>query len=204
MLGRRTCAAAALWLGLFAAEAARAEAVVRGRVTLDLPGTSSSDLGPVVVYVDAEGVAAKPSAAIFSVHQKNARFAPGFLAIGAGQSVAMPNDDLIFHNVFSYSKPNDFDLGLYASGESRTVTLRHPGVVRLYCAIHESMNGTIFVSPSPWFAVTTADGSFSIAGAPPGRHRLRTWNARVPDTERWIEVPAGGELALEVSLIPGD
>jgi plastocyanin len=201
----RARAIAALALGVLAAGAARADSAVRGRVTLDLPGTTLADLGPIVVYVDGDGAAKAPAAGDPpAVHQKDARFAPAFLAVSAGQNVLMPNDDRIFHNVFSYSKPNDFDLGLYASGESRTVPLRHPGVVKLYCAIHESMNGAIFVAPTPWFAVAQPDGAFVVRGAPAGRRRLRTWNEKLPDTERWIEVPAGGELALEVSLIPGE
>jgi plastocyanin len=69
------------------------------------------------------------------MHQREARFAPPFLAIAAGQSVAMENDDAIYHNVFSFSKSNDFDLGLYPAGESRTVTFRYAGVVRTYCSI---------------------------------------------------------------------
>jgi plastocyanin len=193
---------AALALAASAAGPALGDALVRGRVALDLPGTSLAEIGPVVVYLDGPG--GKAPAASASVHQKDARFAPSFLAVAAGQSIAMPNDDRIFHNVFSYSKPNDFDLGLYAAGESRTVTLRHPGVVRLYCAIHESMNGTIFVAPSPWFAVAASDGSFAIAGAPAGRRRLRSWNLRIPDSERWVDVPPSGEVALDMPLIGGE
>ena len=201
----RSGAIAALALALCAAPAARADGVVRGRVTLDLPGTTLADLGPVVVYVDGATAAAvaRAPAELPSVHQKDARFAPSFLAISAGQSVAMPNDDRIFHNVFSYSKPNDFDLGLYPSGQSRTVPFRHPGVVKLYCAIHESMNGAIFVAPTPWFAVAGADGAFAIRGVPAGRHQLRTWNEKLPDTERAIEVGPSGEVVVEVSLVPG-
>jgi plastocyanin len=196
--------AALLALGLVGPGAAAADAVVRGRVTLDLPGTAFADLGPVVVYLDGGPTAGKPAGDMPSVHQKDARFAPSFLAIAAGQNVAMPNDDRIFHNVFSYSKPNDFDLGLYPSGQSRTVPFRHPGVAKLYCSIHESMNGAIFVSPTPWFAVVGADGTFAVPGAPPGHWHLRTWNEKLPDTDRSIEVPAAGDLALQVSLIPGN
>ena len=46
----------------------------------------------------------------------------------------MPNDDVIFHSVFSYSTPNDFDLGLYPRGESRGERrFQYPGVVRICC-----------------------------------------------------------------------
>ena len=184
---------------LLATAGARAEDL-RGRVVLDLPGTRLADLGPVVVYLAPEpGVAVPPATRPASLHQKDAAFAPRFLAVQAGQSVAMLNDDQIFHNVFSYSKPNDFDLGLYAAGESRDVTFKHPGAVKLYCSIHESMNGTIFVAPTPWFAVADADGRFALRGVPPGKHRLRTWNEKLPDTEQTVVAPAD---ALAIPLVP--
>lgn len=190
--------------------AARAGGAVQGRVTFDVPGMQLADLGPIVVYVaDAEGGgadAAPPAKAVVhltpSVHQKDARFSPGFLAIAAGQSVEMPNDDLIYHNVFSYSKPNDFDLGLYPAGESRSVAFAHAGVAKLYCSIHESMNGTIFVAPTRWFAVAASDGRYELRGVPPGRHRLRTWNEKLPDTEHVVDVPASGEATADLSLVP--
>jgi plastocyanin len=185
-----------------AATSARAEGDVRGRVTLDLPGMRLADLGPVVVYVAAEpGVAAPPPATIPLLHQKDAAFLPAFLAVAAGQKVAMPNDDLIFHNVFSYSKPNDFDLGLYAAGDSRTVTFAHPGVVKLYCSIHESMNGIVFVAPTPWFAVADSEGRFALRGVPPGSHRIRTWNEKLPDTEQITTVRASGVSAIDIPLV---
>ena len=195
--------AVAVFAVLAVAAAAGAESDLRGRVLLDLPGKLLSDLGPIVVYVAAEpGVTVAAPAAIPSLHQKNAAFLPGFLAIAAGQSVAMPNDDMIFHNVFSYSKPNDFDLGLYAAGESRTLAFKHPGVVKLYCSIHESMNGMIFVSPTPYFDVVDSGGHFALRGVPPGKHRIRTWNEKLPDTEQTTTVPPSGVSALEISLVP--
>jgi len=162
-----------------------------------------ADLGPVVVYVDArKGVAPAISGAPPTVRQKDASFVPGFLAVAAGQRVAMPNDDLIYHNVFSYSRPNDFDLGIYPAGESRTVPFAHPGVVKIYCSIHESMNGTVFVAPTPWFTVAASDGTFTLRGLPAGSQRLKTWNEKLPDTQHEITVPASGELTVELSLLP--
>jgi plastocyanin len=155
----------------------------------------------VVVYLEPLGgsvPAAPPERPV--VRQRGARFDPGFLAIAAGQTIDMPNEDAIYHNVFSYSKPNDFDLGLYPSGQSRSVTFRHAGVVRTYCSIHESMNGTVFVAPTPLFAVPDEQGRFEIEGVPPGRYRLRTWCERLPATEREIEV-GPGVLDLDVRLV---
>lgn len=188
---------------LATAQLAHAGGDVRGRVVLDLPGMQLADVGPVVVYLAAEpGPAAPPPASTPELHQNDAAFAPSFLAIAAGQNVSMPNDDEIFHNVFSYSKPNDFDLGLYAAGQTREVAFRHPGVVKLYCSIHESMNGSIFVAPTPFFDVAGEGGRFALRDIPPGAHRIRTWNEKLPDTEHSIVVPASGVSGLEISLVP--
>jgi hypothetical protein len=204
---RRALAALLLLAGAAgaAAAAAGAPAALRGRATLALEGQTLADVQPVVVYlepIDAPAPA-PPAGPRPTVHQRDARFAPRFLAIAAGQSVEMPNDDAIYHNVFSYSKPNDFDLGLYPAGQSRSVKLRHAGAVKLYCSIHESMMGTIFVAPSPWFAVLGADGRFAIEGVPAGRYELATWSERLPTTRREVALRAGEALELDVPLVEG-
>lgn len=182
----------ALALSLAAAAPASA-GEVRGRVALGVQGVSFEDAGPVVVYLEGDGGAPLhyelPKRAL-EIHQKDASFKPSFLVIAAGETVVMPNDDVIFHNVFSYSTPNDFDLGLYPRGESRTKTFQYPGVVRMYCSIHESMSATIFVAPSIWHAVAGSHGEFEIRDVPPGKYRLRTWNRRLPPVSQAIEVKA--------------
>jgi len=177
-------------LGVALAAQAAAGGELRGRVALDLPGARLADFGPVVVYL--EGRAGVPaSGGRRELRQRDAQFSPGFLTVAAGDSVAMPNDDDIFHNVFSFSSPNQFDLGLYPSGESRKVAFRHAGVVKVYCSIHEGMSATIFVAPTRWFAVAADDGRYAIPDVPPARYRLRTWAEKLPETDRDVEVGAG-------------
>jgi hypothetical protein len=191
--------AAALLAALLSAPAAAGE--LRGRVVLDLPGVGLADVVPVVVYLDGGDGAARPAPPSRppTLRQKSARFSPPFLVVARGQPVAMPNDDAIYHNVFSFSAPNDFDLGLYPAGESRSVTFRSPGVVRIFCSIHESMNATVFVTPTPWFAVVDGSGDFSIEGVPAGRYLLRTWAEKLPARELNVRVGAG-VTSLEVRL----
>lgn len=194
----------ALLLGLLAApvaSAAQETGTLRGRVVLGVEGVALAEMGPIVVYLEPrEGDGAPPALTPPRVLQKDATFSPGFLAIAVGQSVEMRNDDAIYHNVFSFSKPNDFDLGIYPAGKSRTVTFRYPGVVRTYCSIHDSMRGTIFVSPSPNFAQVDGAGRFSIRNVPVGRHRLRTWCERLPELITAVDVTAGRTTTLELSL----
>ena len=195
---RRTAAAAlfAAACGLGAAQAVGADPVgeLRGSVSLGVAGVPLAAVAPIVVYLEPQGRAAagdeKPRATV-RMRQKDARFAPPFLVVAAGTSVEMANDDAIYHNVFSYSRPNDFDLGLYPAGESRALVLRHPGVVKLYCSIHESMNATILVTPARWFDVVDAKGGYSLPGVPPGRYRAVVWAERLPASEQIVEIGAG-------------
>jgi len=173
---------------------------VHGRLSLGVEGASLDRAGPVVVYLEGVDGPLPPPARTrtLEIKQKDAAFAPPFLAIAAGETVVMPNDDVIFHNVFSYSTPNDFDLGLYPRGESRAKTFQYPGVVRIYCSIHESMNATIFVAPSSYFAVVGTTGAFTIRDVPPGRYRLRTWNRRLPPASQLVDVGASPVVVAEL------
>jgi hypothetical protein len=174
---------------------------VAGQVRLDLEGVKLSDVLPIVVYLD--GVSGRLSypvpPEIPVVSQKDARFSPVFLVVTAGQTIALANDDRIVHNVFSYSPPKKFDLGLYPTGETRNVTLEKPGVTELFCSIHAKMNATIFVTPSPYYSQVNASGGYEIRNVPPGKYRMRTWSRKLPTTDREIEILEG---KVSETLIP--
>lgn len=175
--------------------------VVRGRVVLDLADASVAMVGPIVVYLDAvEGeLEFDPPERSLRVVQENATFSPSFGIVIKGQEVEMPNVDRIYHNVFSYSKPNDFDLGIYPAGESRSIRFEHPGIVKTYCSIHESMSLTLFVAPSPWVARVRPNGEFVIRSVPAGDYTLRSWAERLPDHAQPIRVTGD---AIEVEIRP--
>jgi plastocyanin len=184
--------------GLGAAGAQTGE--LRGRVLLGVAGVPLAAVAPIVVYLEPQGDSHAGSGGphrAARMRQRDARFSPSFLVVAAGTPVEMANDDAIYHNVFSYSRPNDFDLGLYPAGETRKLVLRHPGVVKLYCSIPESMNATIVVAPSRWFDVVDGKGGYAIKGIRPGRYRVVVWAERLPPTAKEIEIGAGKSEVLD-------
>lgn len=205
--GRSILAALAVLLASSAAIAGP-QATLHGRIGLTLEGLELADAGAIVVFLerlDDPGGAPATELPKVVVRQNRARFDPPFLVVARGQPVEMPNDDVIFHNVFSYSEPNDFDLGIYPSGQSRTLRFEHPGLVRIYCSIHESMDGLIFVAPSRLFARPERDGSYAIPDIAPGRYRLHVWSERLPEIQRTLELAGGADRRLDVSIgLPDD
>lgn len=176
------------WLTCFSVLAALAlpmfPATVAGSVVLadssDPAVQKKKDYSGVVVWLDPVGHPLPPAAPgpHLRMLQKDKRFVPHVLAIQVGATVDFPNLDPIFHNAFSNFSGQPFDVGLYAPGTSRSVTFRHPGVVRVFCNIHSTMSAIIMVLRSPWFAVTDAAGRFRINGAPAGDYRLRVFHER--------------------------
>ena len=93
-----------------------------------------------------------------------------------GTKVDFRNDDAIFHNVFSLSKPNDFDTGLYKQGGTYPQVFKKPGLVQLLCNIHSSMIGYVYVVDSPYYAQADGAGAFTIKGVPPGDYDVEVWH----------------------------
>ena len=85
-------------------------------------------------------------AADHEVTQKNNTFSAKALRIKPGDSVSFRNDDPHFHNVFSLSDSQPFDLGSYPKGQSRKVTFTKEGRVEVECAIHPAMKMTVEVA----------------------------------------------------------
>jgi hypothetical protein len=121
-----------------------------------------------------------------------------------GSTVAFPNRDSVRHHVYSFSPAKRFELPLYAGMPSQPVLFDKAGVVVLGCNIHDWMVGYVYVSESPWFAKTGADGSTVIAELPPRRYVVRVWHAQQEGgedaTRRIVDVAAGRHAEVEWTL----
>ncbi len=117
-----------------------------------------------------------PATNVVRMLQKGMQFAPGLLAVRKGTRVEFPNQDDFYHNVFSYSKAKRFDLGRFLKDEKPpAVVFDRPGVVRLFCEIHEHMRGTVVVLDTPYFVKTDTNGVYRLTGLPAGQFKLKAW-----------------------------
>jgi plastocyanin len=133
--------------------------------------------GAVVWLKRAAGSTPRPSPVRGkSFNQVNKTFVPRVLPVTVGSTVSFNNQDPIFHNVFSLSRPNDFDSGLYKAGQSYSKTFSKAGAVQVLCNIHASMLGYVVVVDSPWYGQADGRGNFTIRGVPPGDYDLETWH----------------------------
>ena len=194
-----------------AQESAGRSGTIRGRVEVrrevpnDLARPSVAALGmhgprgtpdrsTSVVYLETapRGAFEVPPPGRAVLDQRDESFVPHVLAVTVGTTVAFPNSDRVYHNVFSLSKARRFDLGRYPHGASRSVRFDQPGVVRVFCEIHSHMSAFVLVFAHRYFAVTDSRGSYRIGGVPPGRYTLVVWNEGEIRQTRSVTVPEEG------------
>lgn len=135
------------------------------------------------------------------ITQDGAQFSPHVLPIVVGTTVQWPNNDRIYHNVFSFSDPKKFDLGVYKSGESKDVTFDKPGRVDVFCSIHSTMSCIVLVLENRYF--TKADektGGYTIKDVPPGKYKLKAWHERLPMQEQEITVTEKGDVKADFTM----
>jgi len=155
----------------------------------------------VVVYI--EGVKGRTQRSTATIAQKNKQFTPGLTVVPKGSTVDFPNNDKIFHNVFSVSRTARFDLGLYKSGSSKSVKMRRAGEVDVYCNIHPKMIAKIKVVDSNYYAVTGRDGTFRIDGVPAGTYTIIAWQPHGTQAKSQVTIGQGSKTRRDFSLRKG-
>ncbi len=134
-------------------------------------------LPPAVIWLNpvAPRSAALARPGKFTLTQKNKMFSPHLLVVPVGSSVAFPNADPFFHNVFSLFDGRRFDLGLYEAGSTRSVNFSREGVSYIFCNIHSEMSAVVIALATPFYGFADAQGVFHIKDVPDGDYDLHVW-----------------------------
>jgi len=196
-----------------------AQAIIEGKVTLPPPdppiasppryGGPVGEIAPAdppvaVVYLEGQfPPASTPSSTTTNqVWQRGLQFRPALLPVRVGTIVTFPNGDDIYHNVFSYSKPKRFDLGRYRKDDKPAAQLfDKPGVVKLYCEIHEHMRGVILVLNTPFFTRTATNGLYRLDPVPAGKYTLKACVDEKHTREKPVELKSGQTLHVDFDLV---
>jgi plastocyanin len=149
-----------------------------------------SELRHVVVFLkNAPALTTEPM--VVEIRQRDENFIPRVVAVPVGSEVQFPNDDPIYHNVFSLSRVKTFNLGRFPRGESKSVRVTKPGVVKVFCEIHSHMTATSWCSTihgSRWSAKTAAS---SCRTSRRDNEKITAWHERLGDTTVPLRVDSG-------------
>lgn len=147
----------------------------------------------VVIYLEGS-MPSKPR--MGTMEQRDRQFLPDMLVLPAGSTVSFPNLDPIFHNVFSLSKPKEFDLGNYPKDHTRTVTFSKSGIVFVNCHLHANMGAVIVITPNQWNTRADSAGKFRLCDIPPGTYTVVAWHKAAGFFRRQVTVSEKGSSAV--------
>ena len=158
-----------------------------------------------VVWVEPKGEAPtfQPSSKLPELSQMALQFQPAVLPVLVGTTVSFPNRDTTYHSVYSFSRKQRFEIGLYRPGETRTVKFDKTGEVKIFCNIHHTMRATVLVLPTPYFSKTDANGAFTISNLPAGDYTVKVWRRRLTGKTITVSIPSSGSANLTLALREG-
>ncbi len=168
--------------------------MVRGKVNVPQ--------GEPIAYAYVENVFAPPvRGKSVVIDQRGKNFVPSWAVVRRGTTIEFPNHDNIYHNVFSHSAGNAFDLGLYNSAApAKAHTFKAPGAADIYCNIHPNMAASVLVVPNDLFAKVQPDGTFVIKNVPSGQRKIVAWSPGTKPATQWVELKSGASADVVLTL----
>ncbi len=138
-------------------------------------------LGNVFVYVKGglpEGAAFPAPTGAAVIDQNGCLYTPRVVGVMVGQDIEILNSDPLMHNIKAVPTENrGFNISQPNAGMTSTRSFRTPEImVPLECNVHGWMHAYLGVLEHPYFAVTGADGTFTIEGLPAGTYEIEAWH----------------------------
>ena len=165
----------------------------------------AAEVRNVVIYLDdaPARVTEHPTRARNTMAQHDERFVPHVLPIVQGTTVDFPNEDDVYHNVFSLSSAagkGGFDLGRYPKGSSKSWTFDRAGTVQVFCHIHSDMSAVVLVLANTFFASPDDSRRFTIDDVPEGDYTIVGWHERIKPITRRVHVTAGETATVDFNI----
>lgn len=186
-------------LGFLLAPAAIRAGDVKGKVSVQ--GLKSAE--NIAVYLTAAaGKKIDPPTEHALIDQRKMTFVPHVTVVVQGTTVDFLNSDPVGHNVYwpsiSGNKKLAHNMGTWPQGQKKSFQFNDLGVAAMLCNVHPEMSGYVVVAPTPYFALTDADGNYVIKNVPPGHYTVMTWSEEGKPTTQAVDVSADTTLNLTV------
>jgi hypothetical protein len=155
-----------------------------------------------VIYLTqvAKGKAWPAAGKTPELDNRKCRFEPEVQVIRGGP-LDVVNDDPVLHNTHGYyGNRTAFNMALPNQGQRIPTELTRTGTVRIDCDAHGWMEGWIYVVDNPYYAITGADGKFSIADVPPGNYTLVAIQSFTGPVQQSVIVEGGKPTDLTIEL----
>jgi plastocyanin len=149
-------------------------------------------LANVVIYVkDGLGnyIFDTPKDAVV-LDQKGCMYDPHVVAVMAGQTLSVKNDDQTTHNIHPMPKDNREWNKVQPPGAAPIddTFARAENAIPVKCNVHPWMKSYVFVFKNPYYAITSKDGAFTLKNLPPGTYTIEAWQEKYGTVEQKVTI----------------
>jgi hypothetical protein len=117
-----------------------------------------------------------------TINQEHCRYIPHMSIAAKGSTLEVVNSDAVLHTSHGYlysgmERSTAFNIAQPLEGQRTQQQLRKAGMIEIECdAGHVWMSCWVWVTPSPYAAITNESGAFTIDNIPAGTYTLIMWH----------------------------
>jgi plastocyanin len=173
----------------------------------------------VLLQVTGNALPSSPISKHAVISQERMRFLPPVSLVPVGGKVRFVNNDPWEHHVrgsaagilqFNAAAGEGFEMRLDGRVEGKLssgveMSMDKAGPVLLGCHIHASMRGHVYVSDTPWAAITDAQGQATFEAVPSGATQIKVWHAdQLFDIapQRLVLTAAPAQVGMQLTVVP--
>lgn len=164
---------------------------------------ASGELANVFVYVKNISGSYPPPSTPVVLDQHGCQYHPHMIPIQVGQPLQIKNSDATLHNIHALPNINSqFNEGQPVQGMVSTKKFDKAEITpfKVKCDVHGWMKAWMAVMPNPFYSVSQSNGSFSIAGLPPGQYTIVAWHEKYGAQEQQVTVAAKESKTLNFTF----
>jgi plastocyanin len=136
--------------------------------------------------------------------QRGCTYAPHILVVPVNQKVTILNNDGVLHNIHTFSTRNrPVNLAQTKVQKELEMKFSLPERIQIKCDVHGWMSAWFVVVDHPYYAVTNAEGEFSLADVPPGTYTLTCWQEKLGEQSATVTIGKSSTVKFDFHYANG-
>jgi len=172
------------------------------KLSKDLIVSKAGGIQNVVIYLNqVSGEFPQRQDVAYQLDQNGCSFEPHVFMVPAGAKAEVLNSDRVLHNFHTFSAKNaPINKNQSRNRKVMNVSFEQPEIIKLQCDVHSWMNGWIVVTDHPYYALTNANGEFTLENVPSGTHTLSVWQEVLGEQKQTITVDVGDSTTVSIEF----
>ncbi len=141
------------------------------------------------------------------LNQKTCTVLPWVQVIEDKSELEVVNHDPVLHNIHTYElipagkrvvRVTMFNEAQPTQGFTfkKKVRMRRGNTIKVECDAHNFMHAYMLALKNPYYAITSADGTYSIDKIPAGKYSVIVWHSKLGVISKKIEIGSGGKATF--------